>query len=120
MHAERVAGLSARCKSLEGTIAERDFSVTVLGHEFCALQTHAANILAAMAARDNAGSSVEGHVQELQRSLLAAEQHQRAVQSERRTLKDKVKQMLDIRRGFEGQVEELSTEPLTAQVEATD
>lgn len=94
--AERVAALSAQCKYLEGTITERKSSATQLREALSALQTQAANIQALVAACADAGASAAGRVQELEGSVLSAENDLCTVQARQSTPRAKKTQLLDI------------------------
>lgn len=73
-----------------------------------------------MAARVDAGVSAVGSVHELERSLPLAELDLRAEQAERRALRSKELQMLEVRKSLEGQMAVLRPELRGAQADFED
>lgn len=102
------------------TIDERESSFTQVRDKLSVLQTQVAIIQAALAESSDADASAVDRVQELKWSLLSVRKDLCDVQAQRRTLRAKESQLIDILKSLEGQVVVFCAEPLVAQVELAD
>lgn len=104
LQSERAASFSVRWTSLEGTVTERESSVTESRDKLSALQTQMASFHKAVAVLTEPGASAAGRVKELERSPLSAENDLHNGQTKRHTMKAKESHLPDICKGLGGQV----------------